>query len=345
VGAPRPITIVGGGLAGLSLGLALRQRSIPVTIFEAGHYPRHRVCGEFISGQGLRALDQLGLTAKLTAAGAVSAQTTVFYLAHRQTRPKQLPHSALCLSRFVLDDLLAGEFQSSGGDLKQDSRWDQPSHPGVVRASGRRPNPTDNGWRYFGLKAHACGVKLTADLEMHFVDNGYVGLCRLAGDRVNVCGLFRRKTGNGGRAGFELLRGAEGTHLGNRLRGARFDEASFCSVAGLSLRPKRASAQPECCIGDALTMIPPVTGNGMSVALESARLALDPLVDYSEGRVEWNVTKKKIADACDKKFLPRLRWAHWLQQALFWAPSQRLLLSAIELRADFWPTLFAKTRQ
>jgi len=48
----KPITIVGGGLAGLTLGIGLRQRGVPVTIWEAGKYPRHRVCGEFISGNG-----------------------------------------------------------------------------------------------------------------------------------------------------------------------------------------------------------------------------------------------------------------------------------------------------
>ena len=54
------IQIVGGGLAGLTLGIALRKSEIPVTIWEAGHYPRHRVCGEFISGRGLEVLDVLG---------------------------------------------------------------------------------------------------------------------------------------------------------------------------------------------------------------------------------------------------------------------------------------------
>ena len=45
-----PIEIIGGGLAGLSLGLALRRGGVPVTLHEAGEYPRHRVCGEFITG-------------------------------------------------------------------------------------------------------------------------------------------------------------------------------------------------------------------------------------------------------------------------------------------------------
>ena len=46
----KPIEIIGGGLAGLSLGLALRRAGVPVTLYEAGSYPRHRVCGEFITG-------------------------------------------------------------------------------------------------------------------------------------------------------------------------------------------------------------------------------------------------------------------------------------------------------
>ena len=45
-----PVQIIGGGLAGLTLGLGLRQRDVPVTIHEAGNYPRHRVCGEFSNG-------------------------------------------------------------------------------------------------------------------------------------------------------------------------------------------------------------------------------------------------------------------------------------------------------
>src|SRR5258706_378699 len=64
-----------------------------------------------------------------------------------------------------------------------------------VPATGRNAQSIENGWRWFGLKAHARHVSLTADLEMHVAPNGYVGLCRLADDEVNVCGLFRRRAG------------------------------------------------------------------------------------------------------------------------------------------------------
>ena len=48
----KSIAIVGGGLAGLTLGIGLRQRGVPAALWEAGRYPRHRVCGEFICGRG-----------------------------------------------------------------------------------------------------------------------------------------------------------------------------------------------------------------------------------------------------------------------------------------------------
>ena len=66
---------------------------------------------------------------------------------------------------------------------------------GIVRATGRRAQPAENGSRWFGLKAHARNVPLTADLEMHVSPRGYVGLCRVDGGVVNVCGLFRRRAG------------------------------------------------------------------------------------------------------------------------------------------------------
>jgi 2-polyprenyl-6-methoxyphenol hydroxylase-like FAD-dependent oxidoreductase len=84
------ITIVGGGLAGLTLGIALRQREVAVTICEAGHYPRHRVCGEFISGRGQATLARLGMSKLINESGAVSAQTAAFF---RQPNP---PRRARC---------------------------------------------------------------------------------------------------------------------------------------------------------------------------------------------------------------------------------------------------------
>src|SRR5215469_16364588 len=112
----RPITIVGGGLAGLALGIGLRQREVPVSIWEAGRYPRHRVCGEFISGQGQAVLERLGLLARCREAGAVYARTAMFVSGASRSPVRRLAAPALCLSRHALDALLAGAFQQAGGE-------------------------------------------------------------------------------------------------------------------------------------------------------------------------------------------------------------------------------------
>src|SRR5437667_9155702 len=100
---PRTITIVGGGLAGLTLGIGLRQHSIPVVICEQGHYPRHRVCGEFISGRGQETLRRLGLLELVTKAGAHHARSAAFFTKRTRIGTVSLPQPALSVSRFRLD--------------------------------------------------------------------------------------------------------------------------------------------------------------------------------------------------------------------------------------------------
>ena len=62
----KEITIVGGGLAGLALGIGLRNYNVPCVLYEKNKYPRHRVCGEFISGVSKDTLKRLGLLETLS---------------------------------------------------------------------------------------------------------------------------------------------------------------------------------------------------------------------------------------------------------------------------------------
>jgi 2-polyprenyl-6-methoxyphenol hydroxylase-like FAD-dependent oxidoreductase len=343
----KPIMIVGGGLAGLTLGIGLRQQGVPVTVWEAGHYPRHRVCGEFISGRGQETLSRLGLRELLERAGAVSAATAAFFSTTQSAPPRPLPSRAICLSRFTMDHALAAEFKQLGGELREgERRRDEDFGEGTIRATGRRAQTKENGSRWFGLKVHARKVALIADLEMHVSPRGYVGLCRVDGGAVNICGLFRRRPGEDQtpQNWREWLGGEAGSPLNRRLSAAKFEDNSFCAVAGISLLPQRATTRTECCIGDSITMIPPVTGNGMSMAFESAEIAIAPLTAWSRGEVPWMPTRQVIAGRCDAAFGRRLVWAKWLQRMMLTPSLQNVLARFVSRSEWFWRTAFERTR-
>ena len=140
-------------------------------------------------------LDRLGLFATLTSSR--TASSAAFFSRANRIFQRTLPQEAVCISRFNLDALLAETFCRDGGELRVNSRYKEPLHgEGVVQATGRRAQAQTNGFQWYGLKAHATNVALDADLEVHLHADGYVGLCRLAEGRVNVCGLFRRKPGD-----------------------------------------------------------------------------------------------------------------------------------------------------
>jgi len=347
---PSPVTIIGGGLAGLTLGIGLRQRGVPVIVREAGDYPRHRVCGEFISGSGQAVLERLGLIAHLQKTGAVYARTTLFVYGGAQSPIRQLAAPALCLSRHKMDSLLAEIFQQLGGELQVNSRWTAGNTgEGIISASGRRLQSADKNERarWFGVKAHVASstpVELEADLEMHLSPDGYVGLSRIDNGQVNVCGLFQVRPDSRPESKTEWLRGQPGSLLRERLGAVQFETDSFCSVAGIQLKPQRAVDKKECCIGDALTMTPPVTGNGMSMAFESAEMAIEPLVDYNRGKLSWTNAHRQIALRCDAAFSRRLAWARVLQWMIV-SPSIHGGLRKFLLHSDWlWKLMFAQTR-
>ena len=311
----KPVTIMGGGLAGLTLGILLRQQEVPVRVLEAGTYPRHRVCGEFISGSGLRTVERLGLA--LFKRGATNARAVAFYK-RRQLGKVMLPEPALCISRYVLDAALAERFVELGGELFCGRRMaTTANNEGQVRATGRAVHGTTDGWRWFGLKAHATGVELRADLEMHLRKDAYVGICRLDQATVNVCGLFRNRPGAGAQSGDwkAQLRGRPGSQLYARLCNATWREETFCAVSGL--RYTVAPNVSECAVGDSFSLIAPVSGNGMSLAFESAELAAPLLVNYARGKCSWAETLQHVARSSMERFECRLRWAKLFQDTIF----------------------------
>lgn len=303
-----PIEIIGGGLAGLSLGIALVRRGVPVEIREASIYPRHRVCGEFISGVTSGCIEELGIAPAFE--GAVHLNSAHWFDRHGMIGSLQV--AAVGLSRWRLDQALATMFEESGGRLRTGSRCDgvDPDAEGVVSAAGRPRRPGE----WVGLKAHYTGLALGADLEMHLGTGGYVGLASIENGMVNVCGLFRRE-----RVARRTMPLAETLvrcglpELAQRLEAADADPGSACSVAGFRLGWQPAAGFT---IGDAAAIIPPFTGNGMSMAFESAREAMQALLPYCEGRADWVSTMREWKTRQRTSFSRRMRWAELLHGSL-----------------------------
>lgn len=317
----QPIQIIGGGLAGLSLGLGLARAGVPVTLFETGAYPRHRVCGEFITGLPQSTRERLGLDPLL--AGAVQNRQVAWF--HDGTSPPRLqtlPAPAPSLSRHALDARLAGGFLAAGGKLLTQTRHPAVGDaPGRVFANGRRRARSD----WLGLKIHARALPLAADLELHLGDQAYVGLAAIEDGRVNICGLFRRRKlcAKGPDLILAYLQAAGLASLAARLARAPLDPASFCAVAALAFDARTLPAAAGVQLGDACAMIPPFTGHGMAMAFQSAEVALDPLLAYARGEVAWPATTLRIRAALRRRFRLRLATAAVLHPFLLQPARQR----------------------
>ncbi|HEY0547988.1 MAG TPA: hypothetical protein VGF13_00215, partial [Verrucomicrobiae bacterium] len=91
------------------MGIALRRNSVPTKVIEAGRYPRHRVCGEFISGLGIQALTDFQLDGLLEGASRPAIHSA-FFTVNQLVAKHRLPSAAITVSRFHLDAVLAEEF-------------------------------------------------------------------------------------------------------------------------------------------------------------------------------------------------------------------------------------------
>jgi flavin-dependent dehydrogenase len=323
------ITIIGGGLAGLTLGIGLRQQGVAVSLQEAGSLPRHRVCGEFICGKGAATLTAMGLESLM--ADAVVHNQVRWYLRDRQLFQQKLPSPAIGISRYVLDQRLADFFIRKGGQLNCNQRLSLEA--GITHGEGKvfcngRQRATGKP-RWLGMKLHlkSSPHAHAKGLSVYLGDGCYVGLSAIENGQLNLCGLFRLRPGIQGGKLQRLLHylDASGLHALRRiLEESELDESSFCAVTALDFSPP-SLVPGRLTLGDQMGMIAPFTGNGMSIALESARMAIAPLVDYAYQRCNWNEAADRIQQGLGQRFSMRMNVARWLHPLLLNSPSQAAL--------------------
>jgi menaquinone-9 beta-reductase len=189
------IEVHGAGLAGSAAAIAARLCGAEVDLYDPAPFPRHKVCGEFLSPEVLPVLDALGLREQFQSLQPVCYTDLTLRFGHRSLRAP-LPKPAYGLSRFALDHLLVRHATALGARLHRE-RAPQPGAEGqgsrpIVSALGRHGAvnsvPAASGPRYFGFKAHFLGDP-PDPLTLYFHRHTYVGVNRVEGGAINVCGL------------------------------------------------------------------------------------------------------------------------------------------------------------
>ncbi|MGD9564162.1 MAG: NAD(P)/FAD-dependent oxidoreductase [Pyrinomonadaceae bacterium] len=125
-GKPR-IAIAGAGPAGSSLAIRLAARGFDVTLIERERFPRHKLCGEFISPECLGHFDEMGAGDAMLAAGGKKIRETRFYdrRGHSFAIPSGLLESggfALSLSRYEMDRCLMDRARRTGVKVIEGTR-------------------------------------------------------------------------------------------------------------------------------------------------------------------------------------------------------------------------------
>ncbi len=192
--------------------------------------------------------------------------------------------------------------------------------------SGPTKNHGEHGGAWLGAKAHFGGLSPRDAVEMYYFSGGYCGLAPIEGGLYNACCLVHRSRAQDGSAVADFaawITEISGHHaLAERLRpGSQVSK----TVATAPVKParRRSNIQGALLAGDAAGFLDPFTGDGISIALQSGRLAARVLAGCLKNRsvpegieraVE--VYRRKLDDAVGGSY----RLAGILR-ALVWAPS------------------------
>lgn len=263
------VAIAGAGPAGSAAAIAAALAGAQVSLCDPAKFPRHKVCGEFLSPEILRPLEQLGLSSRLLSAGpAVITRLRLRFPSFEKTA--LLPEPALGLSRFTLDRILLQRALELGVALHREAA-DRSLRP-LVDAAGRHKPPSIRGRRLFGFKTHYEGPP-TDGIELYFFANAYVGVSCVEAGRTNVCGIAQETLLQ--KHGFEYDALVNSfAPLRERLTPLQ-RTMDWLSVGPLQFTNRFADRHLKGIYpaGDALSFVDPFTGTGLAAALISGQLA------------------------------------------------------------------------
>lgn len=177
------IAILGAGPAGSAAALSGLSHGAGVELIDKSRFPRHKVCGEFLSPEIQIVLERLGVWNRFIERGPARISRMVLHFGSKSVRTP-LPERGFGLSRFAFDSMLVDAAIERGAVLRRAS---ESGGTPLVIATGRSAVGA-RGNRLFGFKAHFEGPQDDA-VELFFFGGCYVGLNSVESGITNVCGL------------------------------------------------------------------------------------------------------------------------------------------------------------
>lgn len=326
------IVIIGGGLAGLTCALHLLKEGFEVTLIEKSAYPQHKVCGEYISNEVLPYLKWLD--ADPLELNPTSITKLMFSAKDGKTINCILPLGGFGLSRFSMDHFLYEKAIEKGCKFIIDtvntisfatknnldtngSFVISTMANGVLNASivigayGKRSAIDQKLSRKFifkkspwlAVKAHYYGSFPEDLVGLHNFKGGYCGVSKVENNLINICYLtdYASFKAYGNIADFEHLVVCRNPHLKTIFENCTMAFEQPLTISQISFEEKEPVCNHILMIGDTAGLIHPLCGNGMAMAIHSAKICAEVITAHLTDK-SIKKTRIKLEDTYVKKW-------------------------------------------
>lgn len=320
---PVDVVIIGGGLAGLCCAIHLSKHQFSVVLIEKNHYPKHKVCGEYVSNEVLPYLEYLGFNP--FEHGAKSIKEFELTTHNNKSISAKLPLGGFGISRFKMDYELYLLAQNAGVEVIHDTVVDVQfkediftttlksnesiSSNLVVGAFGKRSNLDVHFKRdfikkkspYLGVKVHTKGEFPDDKVALHNFRGGYCGVSKVENNHINLCYITSYDA-------FKTYKDIDqfqnSVVFKNRALSHIFEQSvqvfeNPLTISQISFETKNPVENHMLMCGDSAGMIHPLCGNGMGMAIRSAKLASDVMIDFLNHKIS---TRQRLEDAYTKSW-------------------------------------------
>lgn len=336
----RNVVVIGGGLAGLISGIQLVRQGVPCVLIEKKSYPFHRVCGEYISNEALPFLQHNDLYPHEFS----PVQINNFQLSSVTGRSAILPldMGGFGISRYTFDHWLHLKAKKEGVEFYLDNEVTAVEQSGekfiiktqvkdftsdvVIGSFGKRSRLdmflkrefVQKKSPYAGVKYHIKTDHPKELIALHNFQGGYCGISNIEDGKSNLCYLVHREQlrqcGSVESLEHDVL--SKNTLLKSILSDSDFIFKKPEVINEISFATKNPVENHIIMIGDAAGMITPLCGNGMAMAIHSAKIASEIVVEFVRGKISRDEMERKYTLQWKKKFSRRL-WKGRQIQNLF----------------------------